>query len=270
MATHPDQSHFQQTPFGSSVVDFVDRWIYVFMAGLFFVTVLVGFIPDSLMKIEMVRAGLRPPFPAILHVHAVTMGAWLCLLLAQTTLMATGRRSAHFQLGLLGMVLMPAIVITGIILVPTMYGQVYGQFVDAPPEMAAQLAPVVELVGNIALLQFTAAIGFPLLVILALRARRNRADIHKRLMILATSIPMPAAIDRITWLPHSMPESALSASLYPQLWLAPMFLWDIYRLRRVHVAYWIYLAVFLPLVVAKEMLWGSDWWLSTVPGLLGQ
>ena len=270
MATHADTSPIGGSSHDDSITGFIDRWIYVFMAALFFVTVLVGFIPDSLMKIEMVRAGTRPPFPMILHVHAVVMGAWMCLLLAQTSLMAAGRKAQHFQLGLVGMVLMPAIVLTGVILVPTMYGQLYQQFANAPPEVAAAMKPEIDYVGNIALLQFGGAIGFPALVIIGLRARKKRPDIHKRLMILATSIPLPAGIDRITWLPHSMPEAALSASLYPQVVLAPMFLWDLYRQRRIHAAYWIYFAIFIPIAVTKELLWGAQWWLSVVPGLLGQ
>ncbi|WP_204274332.1 hypothetical protein, partial [Klebsiella aerogenes] len=55
---------------------FVDRWIYVFMATLFVAVVLIGFVPDSLGKLSAVRLGQRPPFPAILHVHAVLMGSW--------------------------------------------------------------------------------------------------------------------------------------------------------------------------------------------------
>ena len=39
----------------------IDRWIFVFMAAWFIAIVLAGFIPDSLMKIEMVRTGQRPP-----------------------------------------------------------------------------------------------------------------------------------------------------------------------------------------------------------------
>ena len=60
----------------------IDRWIYVFMAAWFIVIVLVGFIPDAMMKVAMVKAGARPPFPPILHVHAVLMGSFLLLLLA--------------------------------------------------------------------------------------------------------------------------------------------------------------------------------------------
>src|SRR5678815_784800 len=71
----------------------IDRWIYVFTAASFIVVTLLGFIPDSLMKIGMVKAGLRPPFPLVLHMHAVLMGSFLALLLAQTWLMATGRKA---------------------------------------------------------------------------------------------------------------------------------------------------------------------------------
>lgn len=271
MATQfQSQSSHAATERPGSITAFIDRWIYVIMAVLFFVTVMVGFIPDSLMKIELVRTGARPPFPMILHVHAVLMGAWILLLINQTTLMATGRKALHMQTGVLGMFLIPAIVTTGIVLVPTMYGQVYEQFSTAPPEASAELAERVNQVGNIALLQFRAAIAFPILVVLALRARRTRSDIHKRLMILATSVPLPAAIDRITWIPHTLPESSLSVSLYTLLWIAPMFLWDLYRQRGVHPAYWVFLAVFLPLAIIGEMLWNTPWWLETVPGLLGQ
>src|SRR5688572_32526140 len=80
----------------------VDRWIFVFMAAWFIAVVFAGFIPDSLMKIEMVKAGLRPPFPLILHAHAVVMGSFLLVLLTQTWLMATGRREYHMQIGLVG------------------------------------------------------------------------------------------------------------------------------------------------------------------------
>lgn len=71
----------------------IDRWIFVFMAAWFIAIVLTGFIPDSIMKVSMVRAGARPPFPLVLHMHAVVMGSFLLLLLTQTVLMATGHKA---------------------------------------------------------------------------------------------------------------------------------------------------------------------------------
>jgi hypothetical protein len=97
----------------------VDRWIYVFTAASFIAITLAGFVPSSLAKIAAVQAGERPPFPAIMHVHAVLMGSFLLLLLAQTTLVATGRCDLHRRLGLVAMVLAPALVVAGFILAPT-------------------------------------------------------------------------------------------------------------------------------------------------------
>ena len=39
----------------------LDRWIFVFMAVWFIAIVLTGFIPDSLMKVEMVKTGPVTP-----------------------------------------------------------------------------------------------------------------------------------------------------------------------------------------------------------------
>ena len=131
----------------------IDRWIYVFMAVWFIVITLVGFVPDAMMKVAMVKAGARPPFPPILHVHAVLMGSFLLLLLLQTWLMATGRKALHMQIGLLGMVLAAALVVVGFILAPTMYYQVWGGATFGPPPVRAALAPVLPQIENILLLQ---------------------------------------------------------------------------------------------------------------------
>ena len=56
----------------------IDRWIFVAMAAWFIVIVLVGFIPDAIGKVAAVKSGTQPPFPPILHVHAVLMGSSCC------------------------------------------------------------------------------------------------------------------------------------------------------------------------------------------------
>jgi hypothetical protein len=253
----------------SSWTDFIDRWIYVFMAALFVVTALAGFIPDSLMKIELVAAGKRPEFPPILHVHAVLMGAWLVLLLAQATLMATGNRSRHMALGMVSMVLAPAIVISGIVLVPTIYGQLWDAAAVAKGDELVAIQQALDVRGNIALRQFQGGLLFPIFVILALRARRHDSSFHKRMIFLATVVPLPAAIARLTWLPTTMPADPISLDLWTLAWIAPMFLWDLYRQRRIHRAYLVWLALWVPVTIIVNALWGTEWWLSTVPGLLG-
>ena len=66
-----------------------------------------------------------------------------------------------------------------------------------------------------------------------------------------------------------MPQSPLSADLYTLLLLSPMFVWDLFRLGRIHRAYIVWFALWLPASVVVHQLWSSDWWQATAPGLLG-
>lgn len=269
MATHANlQSDVTVSGDAVSLTQFIDRWIYVFMALFLIVIVLVGFVPDSLQKIAAVDAGLRPPFPLALHAHAVLMGSWMLLLLTQTTLMATGRKGWHMQLGVGAMVLAPALVIAGVVLVPTNLRSFVEFTAGAPAEMQAQVDGFLHFMTDIALLQLRAGLCFLLLVYLALRARKRDSGLHKRLIILATIVPTPAAFDRMTFLPHTMPASPLTVDVWPLIAIAPMLLWDLYRQRSIHRAYWIYAAVMVPTGIALNMLWGSQWWHSVAPSFL--
>ena len=247
----------------------VDRWIYVFTAASFIAIVLAGFIPSSLEKVAAVQAGLRPPFPLVLHVHAILMGSFLLLLLAQTTLVATGRCDLHRRLGLLSMVVAPALVVAGFILVPTTYHGIWNAALAAPPGAREQLQQLTLRLDNIMLLQLRIGILFSLFLIIALRARGKDAGLHKRMMILATAIALPAGIDRIPWLPSTLPGSPLSADLYVLLAVSPMFVWDVVRNRGVHKAYWIWLGIALPFAVLVHGLWDSEWWHASARQLMG-
>lgn len=109
--------------------------------------------------------------------------------------------------------LMPAIVVTGLILVPTMWRLLWG--VDT------------------------------------------------------TVVPLAAAIDRIVWLPTTLPHSPVAPDLYVLLWIVPMFAFDIVRHRRVPRAYLIWAGAALPLTIAAHLLWGTPWWLATARELVG-
>jgi hypothetical protein len=98
---------------GTTRAHAIDRWIYVFSAALFIAIILIGFIPDSLEKIAAVQAGQRPPFPLVLHLHAVLMASFMLLLLTQTVLVATGRSELHKKVGLAAFVIVPALVRLG-------------------------------------------------------------------------------------------------------------------------------------------------------------
>lgn len=262
--------HFVPTEgVGAPLARMIDKWIYVFMAALLLTTTLVGFIPDSLVKIAAVETARRAPFPPLLHVHAVLMGLWLLLLLAQTTLMASGNTTYHKQLGLASFALAPAILLTGLILVPTMYGQLRDALATASPGLAQSLRAEVAVRTNVILLQARAGILFAAFVVLALRARRNNPGFHKRMIVIATLVPLAAAFDRIEWLPSTFPVSPVSPDLYTLLWILPMFSWDLVRLGRVHSAYVVGLSVWLPATIVVHTLWGTAWWQAFGPTILG-
>ena len=247
----------------------IDRWIYVFTAALFIVITLLGFIPDSVMKIAAVRSGERPPFPLVLHMHAVLMGTFLMLLLSQTTLMATGRVEFHRRLGVAAFAVAAALVVVGLILVPTIYHYVWHAAQTAPPETREKLQKIVLRRDNVMLLQLRVGFLFPLFLLIGLQARGRNAGLHKRMMILATAIPLVAGIDRITWLPTTNPGSPLSSDLYILLAVSPMFLWDVLRNRSVHPAYLIWVGVALPFTLAVYGLWDTAWWQAMAPRLMG-
>ena len=247
----------------------IDRWIFVFMAAWFVAVVLIGFIPDALMKIGMVEAGQRPPFPLVMHAHAVLMGSFLLLLLAQAWLMATGRRELHMRVGVTAFALVPVLVIVGFALAPTMYHQVWNMAQSAPPAERPRLQQALLRLDDILLLQTRAGILFPSFMAIGLKARTGNAGLHKRMMFLAPSVALGAAIDRMTWLPTTLPGSAVASDLYILAVLSPMFLWDVIRNRRVHEAYLIWFALCLPVTLILYSSWDRPWWHATARHIMG-
>lgn len=247
----------------------IDRWIFAAMAAWFILIVLTGFIPDALMKIGAVEAGQRPPFPLIMHVHGVVMGSFLLLLLAQSTLMATGRRELHMRLGIAAFAFVPVLVVVGIILAPTIYHQVWNMAQAAPAAVRATLQQRLLDLENILLMQIRIGILFPLFMLIGLKARAGNSGLHKRMMFLATAVPLPAAIDRMIWLPNTLPASPVGTDLWVLVAISPLFAWDLVRNRRVHEAYWIWLAIYVPVALLAYSLWDTPWWHSTARHIMG-
>jgi hypothetical protein len=244
--------------------------VFVAVTTLFVLIALVGFLPSSAQKIAAVAAGQRPPFQPMLHVHAASMGAWLLLLATQAGLAATGRQGIHRALGMGSLVLVPVMVVSGFILVPATFQWVWAMVTAPPPGMdAGAVEQIRTLITHLPLVQFRAGFTFLVLFSCALLLRRSDPQNHRRLMVLATAAPLLAAVDRIAWLPTTMPGSPVSLETYNLLLILPLFIHDVVRERRVPAAYKLWLAVNLPLAVAMHGLWGTSWWAAMAPRLMG-
>jgi hypothetical protein len=187
-----------------------DRVFFVSVAALALTLVIVGFAPTFFLK----EAFDTPDLTPLVHVHGALFTAWLVLLLTQALLIRNGKYSLHRTLGVFGVALMVAMVITGFMVVlgkprPTLFSRA---FIFTP------------LLGLIL---------FPLFVGAAIRFRRNPAA-HKRLMLLATILLMTAGTRRVLHLLGVEAGPYVADFATYGLLLLPLAVYDLTRFHRLH------------------------------------
>ena len=146
------------------------RRFYPTMATLAIITVFVGFAPRFYSRALSDTSGPRP----FVLVHAGVFTAWMFLFLVQTSLVAAHRTDLHRRLGRVGMALAASMVALGI-----MTGiegardgwNPGGPFRDALAFLVVSFRDIVNFSG------FAAAGLY----------YRRRPEIHRRLMLLATT-----------------------------------------------------------------------------------
>ena len=159
--------------------------------------------------------------PLLIHVHAAVFTGWLVLFLVQSALAATGHVLWHLQLGRIG-------IWYGVLLV--LVGLYTG--VSRSADLVAAGAP-----GTGLLWAATADMAFFAVFFAAAVAYRRKHRIHKRLMIVAATALLIAAVARMPFLPPG--------NLRLLVWTSPILAaiaHDVYRERRVHPVYLLGLA----------------------------
>lgn len=143
------------------------------------------FLPATILVIITALIGFRPTYfgpalkgrvhvPPLIHLHAVIYVTWLALFATQVTLAATNRVKLHMQLGRWIMVYGVIVVIAGLMAA----AQGFGTRLATGDVFRAQrwlFGPLRDLVFFVPLL----AAGW---------IYRRKPEIHKRLMIVATTI----------------------------------------------------------------------------------
>lgn len=160
----------------------VDRWFYIGMAIAAILTAIAGFGPSIINT-----AARKAPLTPLAEAHAIANIAWLLLFLAQTTLVATRRIAAHRRLGVAASRLAVALVVLGYTTCIAMARRGFDLSGDLNAE-ADPLGPQFLFpLSNLAEFSTLLAAGYWF---------RHRAEIHKRLMLLATVgglMPAPLA-----------------------------------------------------------------------------
>jgi hypothetical protein len=199
---------------------FVERWFFTGMAIAMLATSTAGFMP-SLMH----TAGRRAPLSPLAAAHGIVFFAWLLIFLVQSRLVATRHVAWHRRLGV-------AAVFVLALMIPLAYSTTIAMVrrsFDLSGDLRIDHDPLYESIfpfGDITI--------FAVLVIAAL-AYRRRPEIHKRLMLFANIILMPAP------LAHFIGHTPWLASLPAAIVLVPISLFlisavarDYLLMRRVH------------------------------------
>jgi len=181
----------------------------IFFPGM--ALLILGIVVTGFGKSYFLAGMMRAKLPnALVHVHGAVFVLWIFLLVAQPLLIAAHRVKWHMKLGMLSLVLVPAMSVLGVL-------TLFDFLRRTEPDEGAELL----LVGDLEILLL-----FLILTAWGLLARRDAAS-HKRLMILGTMAIMGPAIAR--W-DLGIPASLGIIFALPLLVVA----YDLWILKRVH------------------------------------
>jgi hypothetical protein len=214
------------------------------------------YLPVGVIALTIAIAGFWPTYFGpllsgtvqalpIIHIHAAVFVAWLLLVITQAALAATGRMALHIRIGEVGLYFGLGVIAVGII---TAFA-LFAARIEAGHVQEAQDRLFVPLTDLMVFAPFFAAAWLC----------KRRPEIHKRLIIVATTILLIAAVHRMTFLgPRPVAAPTLLA-----VWLAPIYLGmtaDLIKRRIVHPVYLAGIAAILYLKFLRVPLFQSDAW----------
>ena len=181
--------------------------------------------------------------PAVIHLHAIVFTGWLMLFSMQVVFAATGRVSAHLRLGRIGIVYGVGLILVGL-------------------ATAVVRSPARGLGGPAERLLFISLIDmcvFAAFFFAAIRFRR-KPQFHRRLMTVAATALLVAAVFRLSF----VPPPPVRLPLRFAIWSTPILLaiaYDFKKQHRVHPIYLMGLGAFAVRVwtepFAATPAWGA-------------
>ena len=215
---------------------------YMGMAIAIVATVFAGFAPTYYLRSFSDRDALMP----LLHLHGFVFTSWIVFLMVQTTLVAANRVDLHRRLGIAGAVIAALMVAVGLLTAVTRAKQGAAP-PGGPPSLVFLAIPFVDM------------LIFPTLVGAGFYFRR-RADVHKRLMLLATISILAAAIAR---LPFGILQAGPPAFFgLTDIFIVALIIYDVITRRRIHRATVLGGLLIIVSQPLRLMLAGTAAWIS--------
>jgi hypothetical protein len=244
----------------------VERWFYISAALFMILLSLVGFGPSVIDQ-----SSRNAPSTLLVMAHGMAVGAWLLLFLTQAILVATGRTAFHRRLGTIGPVLALLIVIVGSIVLINFARRGYdfsGDVIRALSRTgSARFNPAALLFPLNELLSFGVLVGAGLWY-------RHRADIHKRLILLAM---VPILVEPILHLvghlavrwPTLRGMGTTISGVVMLLLLSTSAVYDRLSRRHIHpVSLWVPIALFAWQIILVVVVFPSAAWRKFVAWLI--
>ena len=191
-----------------------DHFFFSRMALLMLATVFLGFA-----RTYYLAGVFQAPLPSlIVHSHGAAFSCWILLLVTQTSLVSTGHLQTHRRLGVAGFLLASLMVILGVL--------------AATDSLVRQAGPAGRDPKFFYIIPLTDMLVFGTLIFFAFRARSNPAT-HKRLILVATTALMIAAIAR--W-PIWSYRDPIRATFVSYVFLLLLVAYDLWSTRKLHRA----------------------------------
>ena len=212
---------------------------YVSLAAFMSLIVLAGFWPTYFGQI---LKGI-PDRPWVVHLHGIVFTGWMVLLIAQVILVTTGRTRMHRALGSIGIVYGFLVLAMGLVIsvaAPVLHVTAGQQTVDQAAGF--MIIPLGDML-------LFAAFFIPAVVY------RRQPEIHKRLILLATTALLFAAAGRMS--------GSISLPLAVLVWFSPILIgmaYDKWTRRTVHPVYFLGLAI-LAIGFTRIFLTETEAWL---------
>ncbi|HKP28926.1 MAG TPA: hypothetical protein VJU15_05970 [Gemmatimonadales bacterium] len=234
---------------------------YVRMAWVCLAIAVIGFLPTYWIPLVRGTFAGRP----IVHLHALAFYGWTLFFVSQASLVSRRRVARHRELGVVGVAIATSLLFIGLAVAISALRASLGGSTEA----AVRRFTIVPVSGILL---------FATLVTVAL-VNVRRADVHKRLLLVATAAILQASVGRLFVLAFAPPPGpgprmpppvpiTIPAGIVVDLLIIAGMIYDKRTRGKVHPAYWLGGAAVLAVQVLVAPLSGTSAWLRVTDWIL--